>query len=189
IATDGNVLQPPVPLKTWPLGPAMRADIAFRMPAQSGVTLQNVWGATPEVLAEISIIESALPGIGPMPTLAASRVTEPDLKSAERLTFDLTAGHVSPELEAYLKENKLALDEICLPQRTFWAINGKSWPGQDHKLKPPPLAELKLGKSYVFELFNGTPHQHPIHLHGHTFRVLNSNKGEFVSHLAYRVRA
>jgi FtsP/CotA-like multicopper oxidase with cupredoxin domain len=184
IATDGNVLQPPVPLKTWPLGPAMRADIAFRMPAQSGVTLQNVWGATPEVLAEISIIESALPGIGPMPTLAASRVTEPDLKSAERLTFDLTAGHVSPELEAYLKENKLALDEICLPQRTFWAINGKSWPGQDHKLKPPPLAELKLGKSYVFELFNGTPHQHPIHLHGHTFRVLKSSKGEIVSHLA-----
>ena len=29
IATDGNPL-PPVPLKTWKLGPAMRADIAFR---------------------------------------------------------------------------------------------------------------------------------------------------------------
>ena len=104
IATDGNPL-PPVPLKTWKLGPAMRADIAFRMPRQSGVRLQNVWGAKPELLADISIIESALPGIGPVPDLAASHVPEPDLKSAERLTFDLTAGHVSPALEAYLKDN------------------------------------------------------------------------------------
>ncbi|HEV8392089.1 MAG TPA: multicopper oxidase family protein [Dongiaceae bacterium] len=185
IGTDGNPLQPPVPLKTWTLGPAMRADIAFRMPAQSGVTLQNVWGAKPEALAEIATIESALPAIGPMPALAASRVTEPDLANAERLTFDLTAGHDSPELEAYLRENpQIGLDEICLPQRTFWAINGKSWSGQDHKLKPPPLAELKLGRSYLFELFNGTPHQHPIHLHGHTFRVLKSSKGGIVSHLA-----
>lgn len=186
IGTDGNPLQPPIPLKTWPLGPAMRADLAFRMPAQGSVKLQNVWGATPELLAEISPIESELASIAPMPVLAASRVTEPDLANAERMTFDLTAGHDSPELEAYLKENAglVGLDALCLPQRTFWAINGKSWSGQNHQLKPPPLAELKLGKSYVFELFNGTPHQHPIHLHGHTFRVLKSSKGEIVSHLA-----
>jgi FtsP/CotA-like multicopper oxidase with cupredoxin domain len=184
IATDGNPL-PPVPLKTWTLGPAMRADIAFRMPAQSGVRLQNVWGAKPELLAEIALTESALPAIGSMPALASSRVAEPDLNSAERLTLDLTAGHVSPELEAWLKENSsLGLDALCLPQRTFWAINGKSWSGQSHKLKPPPLAELKLGKSYVFELFNGTPHPHPMHLHGHTFRVLRSSKNEIVAHLA-----
>lgn len=49
---------------------------------------------------------------------------------------------------------------------------------------PPPLAELKLGRPYVFELFNGTPHQHPMHLHGHTFRVLRSNRREVVPHLA-----
>lgn len=185
IATDGNTLLPPVPLKTWTLGPAMRVDIAFRMPARSDVRLQNVWGAAPELLAEIAFIESALPAIDEVPALAASRVTEPDLKSAERLTFDLTAGHDSPELEAWLKENgNLGFDALCLPQRTFWAINGKSWSGQSHELTPPPLAELKLGKSYVFELFNGTPHQHPIHLHGHTFRVLRSSKGGILPHLA-----
>jgi FtsP/CotA-like multicopper oxidase with cupredoxin domain len=182
IATDGNPL-PPVPLGVWTLGPAMRADIAFRMPRRS-VLLQNAWGTKPELLAEIASIESALPGIGAMPELVASHVPEPDLKSAQRLSFDLTAGHVSPALEAYLKENTIGLDALCLPQRTFWAINGRSWSGQDHQLKPPPLAELKLGRSYVFELFNGTPHPHPIHLHGHTFRVLRSSKEEIVPHLA-----
>jgi FtsP/CotA-like multicopper oxidase with cupredoxin domain len=41
---------------------------------------------------------------------------------------------------------------------------------------PAPLATLVRGRSYVFELSNGTPHTHPIHLHGHTFLVLESNK-------------
>jgi len=185
IATDGNPLLPAIPLKTWTLGPAMRAEFTFRMPAGRGVTLHNVWGSTPVALAEIAPIESQLPPVGPMPALAASRVPEPDLANAELLSFELTAGHESPELADYLKQNPdVGPDALCLPQRTFWAINGKSWSGQDHQLKPPPLAELKLGKSYIFELFNGTPHQHPIHLHGHTFRVLKSNKGEIVSHLA-----
>jgi FtsP/CotA-like multicopper oxidase with cupredoxin domain len=182
VATDGNPL-PPLPLKAWTLGPAMRADIAFRMPRQT-VRLNNVWGSRPVMLAEIRMVDSAAPDLGSLPSLTASRVPEPDLRSAERLRFDLTAGHVSPELEAYLKENGLGLDALCLPQRTFWAINGKSWSGQDHKLKPPPLAELKRGRSYVFELFNGTPHLHPIHLHGHTFRVLRSSGKEIVPHLA-----
>ena len=121
-----------------------------------------------------------------MPTLAASHVPEPDLKSAERLTFDLTAGHVSPALEAYLKDNPERHPGPALPAaaRPSGPSTASSWSGQDHKLKPPPLAELKLGRSYVFELFNGTPHPHPIHLHGHTFRVLRSSKEEIVPHLA-----
>jgi FtsP/CotA-like multicopper oxidase with cupredoxin domain len=185
IATDGNTLLPPIPLETWTLGPAMRADLAFRMPSQGSVTLQDVWSATPQALAEVTPIAGALPIGEPMPALAASRVGEPDVAGAERLSFDLTAGHESPELEAYLKQNpEVGLDALCLPHRTFWAINGKSWSGQDHQLKPPPLAELKVGRSYFFELFNGTPHPHPMHLHGHTFRVLRSNRREVVSHLA-----
>ncbi len=184
IATDGNPLQPPLPLKSWRLGPAMRADIAFRMPRDRNVQLQNVWGAKPELLAEIAPIESALPGIGPLPMLAPSLVPEADPSAAERITFDLTAGHVSPELEAWLKESGLGQDALCLPGQTFWAINGRAWAGQSHKLTPPPLAELKLGKPYIFEIFNGTPHQHPMHLHGHTFRVLRSNKKDIVPHLA-----
>ncbi len=30
---------------------------------------------------------------------------------------------------------------------------------------------LQRGRSYVFELENVTPHQHPIHIHGHSFKV------------------
>jgi FtsP/CotA-like multicopper oxidase with cupredoxin domain len=36
----------------------------------------------------------------------------------------------------------------------------------------PRVLELGLGRSYVLELVNRTAWWHPIHLHGHNFRVL-----------------
>ncbi|TIU48175.1 MAG: multicopper oxidase family protein, partial [Mesorhizobium sp.] len=36
-------------------------------------------------------------------------------------------------------------------------------------------AELKLGKSYIIDMENLTPHAHPIHLHGMSFKVLSSS--------------
>ncbi|HEX4940104.1 MAG TPA: multicopper oxidase domain-containing protein, partial [Candidatus Kapabacteria bacterium] len=41
---------------------------------------------------------------------------------------------------------------------------------------PEPLAKLQLGRSYIFNLRNVTPHTHPIHLHGNTWTVLESNQ-------------
>jgi FtsP/CotA-like multicopper oxidase with cupredoxin domain len=49
---------------------------------------------------------------------------------------------------------------------------------------PPPLAEFQKGRTVVIEVINGTPHPHPIHLHGHTFKVFASNKSEVLPHLA-----
>ncbi len=183
IATDGNPLQP-IPVKGWRLGPAMRVDIAFRMPEQSEVVLQNVFSTVPKPLARITGDGTKVSSSATMPELAPSHVPPADPGAATRISFELTAGHISPELEAWLKESGLGLDALCLPGQTFWAINGKSWSGQSHKLNPPPLAELRLGRPYLFELFNGTPHPHPIHLHGHTFKVLRSSKKEIVPHLA-----
>jgi FtsP/CotA-like multicopper oxidase with cupredoxin domain len=66
---------------------------------------------------------------------------------------------------------------LCLAKRTFWAINKRAWPGHDHSNNAgPPLAVLMSGRSYIFELANTTPRSHPIHIHGHTFEVLSSNK-------------
>lgn len=183
IATDGNPTDGPIPVKGWRLGPAMRVDIAFRMP-DGPVVLNNVFSTVPRPLARITASDAMAADSDAMPLLSPSHVPLADPRNAARLTFDLTAGHVSPQLEAWLKESGLGLDALCLPGQTFWSINGASWAGQSHQLTPPPLAELKLGQTYVFELFNGTPHPHPIHLHGHTFKVLRSTKKQIVPHLA-----
>ena len=58
----------------------------------------------------------------------------------------------------------------------FWTINRRAWAGMHSANLPEPLAELSLGKSYIFELHNATPHGHPIHLHGLIFKVLSSDR-------------
>lgn len=55
-----------------------------------------------------------------------------------------------------------------------WAINGSSMTG-DGQAGMPPLMTLKLGRSYVLTLRNQTAWWHPMHLHGHSFRVLSRN--------------
>ncbi|MNL50781.1 Multicopper oxidase mco [compost metagenome] len=88
---------------------------------------------------------------------------------ATRIPIDLTA----------TAEHK-ATPSICGSLGyTFWAINKVPWPG-DTPDPIAPIEEMKLGKSYVLQIANRTPHAHPIHLHGMSFRILNSNKRTFL---------
>ena len=53
-----------------------------------------------------------------------------------------------------------------------WAINGVA--ASSHELKPS--LTLQRDKTYIFSLQNDTVFPHPIHLHGHHFRVISRNK-------------
>ena len=55
----------------------------------------------------------------------------------------------------------------------FWTVNGEVLPEGHHH--PEPMLRRVRGKSYVLELVNDTSWHHPIHLHGHVFRVLSRN--------------
>ncbi len=55
----------------------------------------------------------------------------------------------------------------------IWTVNGVSTTGHVHK----PFLTLERGRSYVLAMHNNTAFHHPIHLHGHAFRVL-SRDGE-----------
>jgi FtsP/CotA-like multicopper oxidase with cupredoxin domain len=52
-----------------------------------------------------------------------------------------------------------------------WAINGVS--SHEHVMKP--ILTLQRGRTYVLALHNDTAWCHPIHLHGHSFRVISRN--------------
>ncbi len=57
---------------------------------------------------------------------------------------------------------------------TTWSINGSSMTG-DGQAGMPPLLTLNLGRSYVLALRNQTVWWHPMHLHGHSFKLLSRN--------------
>ena len=56
-------------------------------------------------------------------------------------------------------------------RKNMWFINGVAADGH----VSAPLLTLKQNRSYIFKMINATAWHHPIHLHGHSFRVISRN--------------
>jgi len=160
-ALDGNPVEPrPLGKEYW-LGPGMRIELGLQVPvAGTELSLRN----GPLRLATLRATGSTAPA-GEWPqALPANPVAEPDLANAQSLTFNFEwAGAVSVGLEQGAAHS-------------FWQINGQAWDINDKTCADRPIARLELGKSYIFELRNLSQYQHPIHLHGMTFKVLASDR-------------
>ena len=184
VAIDGIALVP-FPLKSWRLGPAMRADVVLRAPAD-GKTVRLVDYFAPEPVPLVRLTgrgeDTRTIPFDPAP-LRAGRIAAPDLQNAERMTLAFSAT-ATAEAIAEAESQGFLLDSLCAASGAFWAINKQVWPVGDHSRIPPPLATLRLGQTYRFELQNLTPHQHPIHIHGHSFKVLGSSRRDLPIHHA-----
>lgn len=190
IAVDGNPL-PALPLDSWRLGAAARVDLVLRTPKAGAKVLVRDY--FPAEIFDLAEFEAEGPdrqagAFDPAP-LYPARLPEADLAAAERQTYVFSAASDSiagfaDTLDPDDPFSAVILDELCTAERTFWAINKQSWPNDGHRKLPPPLARLEAGRSYRFMLQNATPHPHPIHLHGHTFKVLSSSRRSLPVHHA-----
>ena len=164
IAIDGNPVREPFPLTDHNMGPGMRLDLAFVMPQAEQakkITLQYQLGQFGFPLAQILPTDEAPLPAQPMPQLALNPIPVPDLEQAQTLPFVFEwEGAISP------------VGADGKSDQTFWLINRRPWQGMGPGNIPEPVAQLELGKSYIFDLRNNTQYHHPIHLHGHTFLVL-----------------
>lgn len=157
-ALDGNPVTPrPLGKEYW-LGPGMRLDLGLRVPeAGHELPLRN----GPLRLATLrAVAQTQAPATDWPAPLPANPIAEPDLANAETLRFNFEwAGAVS-------------VGETS----SFWQINGRAWDIADKRCYERPIATLQRDRSYVFELRNLSQYQHPIHLHGMSFKVLASNR-------------
>ncbi|KRW60010.1 multicopper oxidase family protein [Pseudomonas sp. TTU2014-080ASC] len=160
-ALDGNPVEPHSFPKEYWIGPGMRIDIGLKVPeAGTELPLRN----GPLRLATLKSVASTDPVADWPPALPANPIAEPDLATAQTLRFNFEwAGAVSVGLEQGAAHS-------------FWQINGQAWDINDKTCADRPIARLELGKSYIFELRNLSQYQHPIHLHGMTFKVLSSDR-------------
>ncbi len=169
IAIDGNPVQEPFRLVEHPIGPGMRLDLALHAPEEPGqeIHIQQAKGRFKFDMARLVAVASSTPiATRPIPTLPSNPLPLPDLDNAEYLSFVFEwEGAVSPGDDSKHK---------------FWTINRRAWDKLSADYVPEPLAELMLGKTYIFDLKNVTPNRHPIHMHGHTWTVLKSNQKEIV---------
>ena len=190
VAIDGNAVTP-FPLTDWRLGPAMRLDVVVRAPdAGKQGRLVDYFSATPVTLASFEGQGEPKPrrAFDPAP-LSRNDIPEPKLKGAERLKLAFATASGGKAALAASAEGGSALDQalldsMCAASKTNWSVNGQSWPPGSGAPVPPPLFTLREGRSYVAELTNETPHVHPIHLHGFTFKVLTSTRAGTPVHYA-----
>jgi FtsP/CotA-like multicopper oxidase with cupredoxin domain len=173
IALDGNPAPTPFALPDdFLLGPGQRLDLAVRMPDGEGeeAALATLAGNRLVTLARLRATGASLGrSLAELAPLPPNPVPEPDLSAAETLAFEFSATADTADRPS-----------VCgTPGYTFWAINRQAWPG-DMPDPGAPLVVLRLGRSYVLSLSNRTPHMHPIHLHGMSFRLLHSNRRELL---------
>ena len=166
IAIDGNPVPARFPLDLLRLGPGQRLELAVRMPDSEGavVTLNDLRTTNPAKLFSLRSVGASLKrAVGDLGPLEHNPIAVADTGAAEHIPLALSA----------TAENAPA-DSICGSLGySFWAINKVTWSG-DRPDPMAPLAELKLGRSYVIDMENLTPHSHPIHLHGMSFTVMSS---------------
>ena len=155
-ALDANPVEPrPLGKEYW-LGPGMRVDLAVKVPEEGAEWLLR---NGPMRLARFKSVKGET-GFETFPNaLPANPIAEPDLDKAQSIRFNFEwSGAVSTQTSH------------------FWQINGVAWDINDKSCVERPIATLKRGQSYIFELRNLSQYQHPIHLHGMSFKVLSSDR-------------
>jgi len=167
VALDGQPVEPHQPEDgAVVLGPAMRADLILDMVAAPGSRHEvhdGFYRRLAYALVDLEYSDEAPLRALPAdpPRLANNPLAEPDVHGAERNEIVFTGGMMG--------------DMRGLGRGMAWAVNGVANGCGDGGQPFEPLLVLRKGRSCVLRLANETAWHHPIHLHGHSFRVLSRN--------------
>lgn len=183
IALDGQPVEPHEPPNgRVVLGPAMRADLVVDMtgaPSQSFRVVDRFYSSLNYRL--LNLVYSEEPPLREPSSrdhirLPSNPISEPALDTAERHKIVLGGGMMG-QMRAAILDGKRADIRTLFQNGLAWAINGVAARGHVHE----PFLTWSLNRSYVIEMVNETAWHHPMHLHGHSFRVLSRN-GEPTRH-------
>lgn len=167
IALDGQPVEPHEPERgVVELGPAMRADLILDMTAAPGsrhAVRDSFYSRLEYELVQLAYSDE--PPLRARPEepvrLSANPLAEPVLANSERHEVVFTGGMMG--------------NMRALRRGMAWAVNGVSSGCGEGASAFDPLFVLRRGRSCVLNLVNDTAWHHPIHLHGHSFRVLTRN--------------
>ena len=184
IALDGQPVAPHTPENgRIVLGPAMRVDLILDAHHDPGTksTITDVFYKDLEYRL-IDIQYADIPLRKQVPDwpmeLAPNALPEPDVSQATRheiqFTGGMMGGMVMQQMGIEPKNDTvggMGSMMSMMHSKNIWFINGVAAEG--HVMEP--MLTLQLNRHYVIEMTNATGWHHPIHLHGHSFRVLSRN--------------
>jgi FtsP/CotA-like multicopper oxidase with cupredoxin domain len=185
IAIDG---QPVTPYMTgdrsFLLAPAQRVDLAFNATLPSGSAAQIVEMSQdfPVTLASLKLTGTAtvpVPSDRPFDPLPGNPLPE-KLPMADALKVEMLmeGGAMGGMKGATYKGRVMSINDL-VDAGKVWAFNGIV--GMSDK----PLFDAKRGRTVTIEFINRTAFAHPMHIHGHHFKVM-SRDGKPVSGTPWR---
>ena len=176
IALDGQPVEPHTPPDgVVVLGPAMRADVMLDCPAAPRTRAQVVDRAYRDNeyrLLDVVYGDTALRDGPPDWDIALpdNPLAEPNVAAAQRHEILFTGGMMGAMVQRDLGlEPSRGMMGGMMTGGGMWFVNGVAAEGP----MLDPFLTLERGKSHVLEMTNATAFSHPIHLHGHSFRVLS----------------
>jgi FtsP/CotA-like multicopper oxidase with cupredoxin domain len=184
VAIDGQPCDPHEPERgRVMLGPGMRIDVALDMQGAPG----RRYGVVDDFYDGLSYWVTQLaydqkPPLREHPldaplALARNPLPEPNLSAAERHELTLQGGMMGGGAMAGgggLMGGGMMRGMMGMGGGSAWAINGMSMTGDGNSGMEPALT-FQRGRSAVLTLRNETAWWHPMHFHGHSFRVLTRN--------------
>jgi FtsP/CotA-like multicopper oxidase with cupredoxin domain len=178
IAFDGQPIEPHAPEGgRVVLGPAMRTDLLLDMtgqPGSSAPVIDTFYEGLSYKLVDLSYTDEAplrTEPAAPPPKLRPNTMPEPDIANAQRYDVTLTGGMMGGMGMGGGMGGGMS---GMMGGAPMWAINGVAVSGDD-MAHMKPILTLTRDRSYILAIDNQTAWYHPIHLHGHSFRVITRN--------------
>ncbi len=177
VALDGQPISPHSPSDgRVVLGPAMRVDLVIDMMGNAGqrFTVTDTFYKSLEfrlldlVYGAQSVRDLAL---GTPIELTSNTMLEPDLNAAKRHEIRFNGGMMGGMMMGDRQGDGMMSMMETMRAGNLWFINGIAATG--HVMDP--IIKLQEGRSYILVMQNDTAWHHPIHLHGHSFRVISRN--------------
>jgi FtsP/CotA-like multicopper oxidase with cupredoxin domain len=180
IAYDGQPVEPHAPGSgRVVLGPAMRIDLVVDMmgkPGEHFTITDSFYRRSTYPLVEISYGTEPLRErpLDAAVALPANTMPEPDLPNALRHDVLFQGGMMSMMIEremggsSDMSGGMGSMMEMMQSGRV-WRIDGIASVG--HVMKP--MLTLERGRTAILAMTNMTAWPHPMHLHGHSFRVIS----------------
>ena len=183
IAFDGQAVQPH-PVEQITLGPGMRIDLVIDCLQAAGAVF-SMTDAGHRGAGEIArLAYSGEKSLRDKPMAAAIRLApnqmaEPDLKRAQDHYIVFQGGMRGAPVIGTIDGKPAKINEIMEKEGIAWTMNYSAQ--HEHALMHEPLFHFKKGAHIALHMINETDFAHPMHLHGHFFRVvaINGKKTRF----------
>jgi len=171
IALDGHPVAPhPVPATGIPIAAAQRTDLLLDMPS-GAVIIRDRFDRRREYVVRELIGQGATRNHPTFAMLRPNPLPEPDLARAVRHAIVLDGGARGRMRSARVHGRDVPVDELLNRHGMAWSLNGVA--ANDHAHEP--LFTVVRDATCVLDIRNDTAWPHPMHLHGHAFRVLAVN--------------